>query len=160
MKLFTIATQIANLHGYKNVTVSWFVEKRAQPLFGSDGSLGVGYADVIADYEHTHDTRYSEDAVEELFTKDEADAFLAWLRAHRNGSENTTVEAHPLPMANNVMGFGAIPIGGGPNYLPTGEADDYDLPFKVCGFYDARFYKFDETLPDARRAPRGVSLRR
>jgi hypothetical protein len=157
-QLFEISTKIANLHGYKDVVVDWFVEHRAQCLFGPNGSLGVAYADVITDYEHAYDKHYAEGAVEEYFTEDEANAFVAWLKANRNGSENTTVEAKSLPIPNNIMGLGATPFGGGPSLLTTGEADDYDLPFKVAGHYDTRFYEFDETLPHAQRSLRGVQI--
>jgi hypothetical protein len=64
-----------------------------------------------------------------------------------------------LPFPENIMGTSAIPVGGGTDFVTTSESDDYDLPFKVWGFYDVRGCEYDETLPNARRATQGVIIR-
>jgi hypothetical protein len=109
-ELFSVRSEIANMHGYKNVTIEWFVDRRAQPLFGENGSLGVEYGRVIMNYDATD---YAELAVEEMFTKDEAEALQAFLRAKRNDA-TAIIEPAKLPIANNIVGLGAIPAGGGP----------------------------------------------
>jgi hypothetical protein len=158
-ELFHVRSKIANMHGFKNVAIVWFVDMRAQPLFGENGSLGVEYGHVITNYDATdRDFCCAELAVEEMFTKDEAEAFQAFVRAKRNDA-TATIEPAKLPIANNIMGYGAIPTGGGPDFLMIGDRPDYDLPFKVWGFYDVRGYEFDEKAPGARRAVRGVRIR-
>jgi hypothetical protein len=156
-KLFLIHSR-ADLHGYKHVGITWFVDERPQPLFGPAGLLGVDYRDVITDYNEAGDfAALSQAEVEECFTEDEAQAFVAWVRARRNDS-TAAIEQVILPRPGNVMPLGSMPVGGGPDFLLVGEADDYGLPFKVIGFYDVRGCAFDETLPNARRAAQGVKL--
>jgi hypothetical protein len=156
LELFTVTSQIANLHGYKNVGIWWFVVDRARPLFGADGSLGIPYTRVIAGYDATDEYRsYCESAIDELFTADEARAFVEFLRTRRNDA-SATIEPATLPIERNQMGHAAVPVGGGPDFLTIGDSPDYGLPFKVWGYFDVRHYEFDETLSGARRATRGI----
>jgi hypothetical protein len=155
-ELFHVQSKIANMHGYKNVAIDWFVRRRAQPLFGESGSSGVEYGRVITNYDATDP--YAELAVEEMFTKDEAEAFQTFARTKRNDA-TAAIKPAKLPIANNIIGCGEIPAGGGPDFLMISDSPDYDLPFKVWGFYDVRGYEFDETAPGARRAVRGVQIR-
>ena len=39
MKLFRISSHAETLHGYKDVHLSWFVQKRERQLFGPKGTL-------------------------------------------------------------------------------------------------------------------------
>ncbi len=136
IKLFHIHSRTNNLRGYKDVPIDWFVEKRERPLFGPNGSLGVAYQEVIEKYDaRQHD--YAEMALEGYFTEAEAGAFVDWVRAHRN-DDTAMVEQKSLPIANNIMGFIAIPVGGGQDFLTISNSSDYDLPFKVCGYFDVR----------------------
>jgi hypothetical protein len=159
-KLFELHSVVDNLRGYKNVPISFFVHKRPQQLFGKDGSLGVEYRDVITDYDPTCDDTvvYAELALEELFTEEEARPFIEWARTHRDDTTAKMEEAK-LPLENNIMGIGAVPVGGGTDFLMISSVDDYDLPFEVWGFVDVRKCEFDETLPDARGAHRGFIFR-
>jgi hypothetical protein len=100
---------------------------------------------------------YGEDAIEELFTDSEARQFVEFARTKRNDS-TATIKAAPLPFESNVFPVSALPTGGGPDFLRIYKADDYDLPFKVIGFYDVRWCEFDENLPGARRAVRGFKI--
>jgi hypothetical protein len=86
-------------------------------------------------------------------TKEEASLLVAFLRVHLN-DETATIEPAELPIASNTLGVGTIPTGGGPDHLLIADSPDYDLPFKVSGFYDVRGCEFDETAPGARRAVR------
>jgi hypothetical protein len=158
-ELFYVTARITNLHGYKNVYVIWFVAERARPLFGPDGSLGIPYERVITDYNATDESRhYCEGAVEELFTDDEAKAFVEFLRTHRDDAyRQIEIVPHSLPIARNQMGHGPLAVGGKSGFLRIGESDDYDLSFGVWGYYDLRIgnCEFDETLPGAHRMRRG-----
>jgi hypothetical protein len=158
LKLFGISSLVANLHGYNDVSVEWFVDERPQRLFGPDGSLGISYSDLVKSYDASDPhAGYAEIAVEEYFTEAEAEAFTAWAKVHRHDDTATTSPAS-LPVANNIMPLSAIPCGGGSDFLLTGEADDYDLSFKVHGYYDAKLCEFDETLRGAHRAWQGVRI--
>jgi hypothetical protein len=156
VRLFHVYSDVNHHRGYKNVRFQWFVHKREKPLFGKDGLLGIEYRDVIEDYDTTSMRYYAEDAVEELFTEDEAKAFVEFVKTL--GDETATVESVKLPMPNNMMGVGAIPIGGEDQCLMFSKAPDYDLPFKVGGYYSLRGCEYDATLPDAQRAARGVKI--
>jgi len=156
LELFIVISKVANLHGYKNVDIWWFVAERARKLFGADGSLGIPYTRVITGYDATDENRcYCESAVEESFTADEALAFVEYVRAHHD-DVSATIKPATLPIKRNQMGHGAMPTGGGPDFLTISDSLDYDLAFKVWGYVDLRHYEFDETLPGARRARRGV----
>ena len=157
-ELFQIKTTRANFRGYKNVMFWWFVETRDKKLFGPDGSLGVEYRDVIADYEPDPDSGpYAEGAVEELFTAAEAKAFVEYLNRYPEGS-NTTAERYDLPMPKNMAGFGANPVGGAVGNIGPFDVDDHGLPIKIFGYYDLEECEFDATLPDARRPFQGVRI--
>jgi hypothetical protein len=116
------------------VTIHWFVNKRERPLFGPGGSLGIEYRDVITDYDPND--MLPEGAVEELFTEAEAKAFCEFLNAHRDYTNTEIKPYSKFPISNSMMGLGATPMGGGIDNLMTGDAPDYNLPFKVYGYYD------------------------
>jgi hypothetical protein len=160
LELFRVWSCIPNLHGYKNVYISWFVAERARPLFGDDGSLGIPYARVITGYDATDEGRlYCQGAVEEFFTEDEARAFVEYVRTHHDDT-SATVEAAALPIKHNIMGNGAIAVGGNTGFFDIAESPDYDLLFEVRGFFSLTDCEFDETLPGARRARRGFLIGR
>jgi hypothetical protein len=140
IKMFRIRTRVADFGGFKDVDLDWFVVERPQRLFGADGALGIDYHEVIADYDATLDRRYSEDALEEMFTAREAEIFAAWLKANRPANDgNTAIRERALPINNNEIGFGAISVGGLQDFMPISKSADYSLPFKVWGYYDKRF---------------------
>jgi hypothetical protein len=151
IKLFNVYSRAEAMHGYKNVQISWFVEKRPRRLFGLDGTLKVHYQWVIEDYDPADTYQYySAMAVEEYFTEDEAKAFTDWLGIHFDFA--TTVEPAKLPIGNNEAGIGSIAVGGGDDFFVVKRHPAYDLPFEVWGYYDVRDCEFDETLSGARRA--------
>jgi hypothetical protein len=138
IKLFCVRTAVKEFHGHRNVMLEFFVEGRKQRLFGPDGSLGIAYSDVIKDYDVSdYCARYAEGAVEECFTEAEANEFIAWTKQHRN-DHGAMITPVTLPISKNSMGCGAVPVGGLVDHLMVGEAEDYDLPFKVYGYFDLR----------------------
>lgn len=48
------------------------------------------------------------------------------------------IEEEKLPIANNMMGLGAIAVGGGDDFYMLYNAPEYPLPFKVLGYFDLR----------------------
>jgi hypothetical protein len=160
LELFEVRSRVANLHGYKNVDIHWFVAERARLLFGADGTLGIPYARVITGYDATDEYRfYCEMAVEEFFTNNEARAFVEYVRSHHDDA-SATIGPAALPVESNRMGHGAIAVGGATDFLKISDSPDYDLPFEVWGFVSLAGCEFDETLPGARRARRGVLVSR
>ena len=49
IKLFKVHSY-ADLHGFKDVPIVWFVDKRERRLFGPGGSLNVQVRDVLPNY--------------------------------------------------------------------------------------------------------------
>ena len=156
VQLFYVRSQIADLHGYKNVPVTWFVAERARPLFGPDGWLGIPYERVITGYIPDPDGgQYGcESAVEECFTDEEAKAFVEFIRTHRNDA-SASIDPVELPIGSNTMGISDQPVGGDTDFLTIGDSPDYDLPFKVWGLLYYGGCTFNEASPDARRQQQG-----
>jgi hypothetical protein len=90
------------------------------------------YAELIKNYEPGN--LYAEEFVEELFTWDEAQQLVAYLKDFPDST--TVVEEYPLPIENNWIGFGARAVGGGDDFYMLSEAPGYSLPFKVWGYFD------------------------
>lgn len=163
VELFYVTSRIANLHGYRNVPIQWFVAERAHPLFGPGGWLGVPYERVIEGYSlpdsyGSYGPFGCEGVVEECFTGDEAKAFVGFIQTHRAGTTNVLIEPVKLPIGNNRMGIGDQPVGGDTDFLTIGDSPDYDLPFKVWGLMDFSDCEFDESLSGAKRKQQGFIL--
>jgi hypothetical protein len=152
--VFYHVRSVADLHGYKDVEITWIADPSQRKLFGPDGSLGIPYEEAVSCYDGD---QYSEFAVDELFTEDEAKQLIEWVRSRRGDATATLIPVE-LPVQPNEMPFYAIPSGGGPDFLMISDSDDYDLPFKAKGFHDVRGYKFDASAPDARRAFQGFRI--
>jgi hypothetical protein len=133
----------AEIRGYKNVRITWFVMERARPLFGPNGSSGVPYQRVISGYDREDQVIYCEEAVEELFTGEEAKAFIDFVRKHYQDA-SARAEPFELPMMSNTIGFGGVPVGGGTDFFTINDDPEYDLPFKVGGYYDVRDHMWAE----------------
>src|SRR5262245_12896768 len=109
MKLYHVTTKVKEFeydgHLYLDVTFQWFCHKRPD-------SLPRPYAELIKDYDpNDHHIGYAEEAVDELFTADEAAQLKSYLDSNYDGE--TTITECKLPLPKNVMGHGAIPVGGG-----------------------------------------------
>jgi hypothetical protein len=136
-KLYKVTSYAEDFRGYKNVPLTWFVDKRPLRLFGAGGSLGVPYSDVIRDYDG--DNRYAgfaEMALEGYFTEVEATALVEWLRVHRNNIASITPVK--LPIESNTCNVSSIAMGGETDFLMVGKSKDYDLPFKAWAYFDVR----------------------
>ena len=145
MELYGVKTVLPEYSGHRDVVLAWFVIERDSPVKRPYAELAEGY-DPADEY-----AGYLEGAIDELFTRDEAEALLAWLKANRNETHNnSTIVEHALPIANNSIGLGAIPVGGGPDYLMPHEIGEgtFPLPFKVYGYFDLRAHEpIDKSVP-------------
>jgi hypothetical protein len=131
MKLYRVTTIVKEYDGCKNVAFAWF----------KSDSRDIGrrrpYADLIADYDPSMRTiGYAEEAIEELFTEDEAKQLVAYLDREKHGDQETTIEEQVLPIPNNFCGCSPNGVGGGDDYYMLDQRPDYSLPFKVWGYFD------------------------
>jgi hypothetical protein len=130
MKLFKLSTITPELHGYRGVHISWIVWSR-------DMRVKRPYSEMITNYNgNAPDRFYPEGAINELFSGDEAAAWIAWVQEHRGS--NVTIRDAVLPIPFNTMAMGDAPLGGENDVLMMWEDPKYSLPFKVGGFYDLR----------------------
>ncbi len=139
--LFEVTTIVRKYGGYKDVEFCWYYNERT-PRFCAV------YATLIEGYEPSEDMRYAEDALEECFTAEEAEALKVYLDAVHGDVGTTTISQAKLPIAKNVMPCGAMPAGGEADHHMLSEEPEYSLPFKVWGYFDTRHC---ETLPAGRR---------
>lgn len=134
MELYIVESVAPELKGYKDVSLTWFVDNREDPP--------APYESLI-DYSQIGPPKgYAEIFVKECFTADEAAALVGYLREFYD--DEPTVRPVELPVIENVMPFGGIPLGGGVDNLSISREPDYDLPFKVCGYFDIRPHREEE----------------
>lgn len=112
---------------WRKLPMYWFVHERKTPVFP--------YHLVIKDYRKGKDKMhlYPEDAINELFTEKEINAFSMYLqKAYQLDCEINEVE---LPIEFNRMGHVGIPIDSITDWYQIHLEDTYYLPFKVNGFF-------------------------
>lgn len=135
MELFIMESVAPELKGYKDVPLTWFVVDREDPVAPYETLIDRGRVDKRA-------PGYEEAFVDECFTADEAAALAGYLREFYD--DEPTVRLVELPVTENIMPFGGIPLGGGVDNLDISRAPDYDLPFKVCGYFGIRPHREEE----------------
>ena len=129
MKLYKVLTLVRKYHGCKNVRFTWF---RCD-----HGSPKRPYAELIENYDPAADqVYYSEDAIEQLFTEEEARQLKGYLDREHGHEGVTTIEEEQLPIPENVMGVGAMAVGGGDDFYELTKEPEYSLPFKVWGYFN------------------------
>lgn len=130
-KLFRVTTVVKEYDGRKDVAFHWFYDgKRTPPR---------PYAELVKNYDPTdRNASYSEDCIDEMFTEDEANQLVAYLNRTHGDDGPHIIEEEKLPIANNMMGLGAIAVGGGDDFYMLYNAPEYPLPFKVLGYFDLR----------------------
>jgi hypothetical protein len=129
---------------YDNVRVIWFVDKR-------DYDLGLDYATLLGrPFTRGEPHSYEQDYVEELFTREEADQLAEYLRT----AHDTDVSIEPIstPVPGNIMGVGAIAVGGPCDFYMLSDEDGYSLPFKAWGYYSI------EPLDVVRKSPTSAAF--
>ncbi len=114
----------------QNVHVSWFVRGKADPP--------APYEILINDYDPSvGHAIHAQNAVKELFTIEEADAFSAYLIRSKIDA-TPIIKAAELPFDMKRAGFLEFAVGEATGFYRASEEDDYDLPFEVWGYYDAK----------------------
>lgn len=125
---------------YADVEIEWFVHDRA----------------TVPDYSALLDRplpegpySYEQGLVDDLFTREEADQFAAYLKS-RHG-DSVVLQEVPVPVATRsphgvgLIGISAVPVGGCTDFHMLSDEDGYDLPFKVWGWYTVEDAKLVET---------------
>jgi hypothetical protein len=128
MKLYDVSTTVREFRGCKNVVFNWV--RHAMPQGRRP------YAALIKDYEPGPHAVYTELLIEELFTSDEARQLKDYLDRHHGREGKTVIKEQPLPVENNMMGYGALGVGGGDDFYLLCEEPAYSLAFKVWGYYN------------------------
>jgi hypothetical protein len=153
MRLYRASTSVSEFNGHREVTLHWFVDRRTIPAQRP-------YAELIADYDPAqNDTYYLEDAIDELFSADEVAAFVGWLKDNRGATDkDTAVDEAALPIASDIIGFGAIAVGGPQDFLCMAEVAGAPaaspLGFTVLGYYDLRASEpIDKSVPARHQFP-------
>lgn len=116
IKLYRVSSTIEEYYGGRNVVFSWFALDRSE--------LVVPYTKVIEGCtsdarplsaavtgEPWGDEEYVKGAVDELFTLKEAEMLSPYLK-EAYGDENVEITEAELPITNNRVGLGVIPLGG------------------------------------------------
>jgi hypothetical protein len=132
MKLFRVKSVVKSYDGCRNVPFSWFIERgKSRPHRP--------YGELIENYDRSNERiSYAEAAVDELFTLEQAEQLKDYLdREFGDGGANTNIITEAtLPMPNNTMGVGSIPVGGGDDFYMLDKTPGYPLPFKVQGYFN------------------------
>jgi hypothetical protein len=128
--LFEVHTVLKEFHGHCDVIIKWFrCEKPEIPL--------IPYAEAIRDYvpgKHL----YAEGAIDELFSRVEAEQVAAYLDKYHGDEGRTTIKKRDLPIDNNAWCIRATPVGSGPDCYMLWKEPKYTVPFQVEGFFDLR----------------------
>lgn len=128
VELFTVSSTVAVFNrcgdSYKDVVINWFVTNRPVPV-----------ADPLQwiDFAMASDPAHSIQAMNELFTRDEAEQLKEYL-AMVQGDGCQIKPAGKIP--GDIRPWGAIPVGGYDGFLKIQDGFDYGLLFNVSGYYD------------------------
>ena len=123
-ELFQVHSVAREYRGRRDVTFHWFITNR-------DGKPSVPYSEAITNYQAGN--LYAEGAIEEMFTREQADLLVAYLK---NYPSTEHVEPAGLPIPDNRAGYGAAAVGGPTDFYMLADTEGYDLPFSVWGFFD------------------------
>lgn len=151
MKLYSAFSTIDNWpHGdvrYDGIDVNWFVVDRDRcPLLVP----AVSYSKAIEAYERGNP--YQESAVNELFAADEVERFETYLKEHHR--TEVTFEEVALPLPSSTAGHTCMAVGGSDDFHMLSRAPEYNLPFKVWGYYRVPDHWLIEFNPDTRECNR------
>jgi hypothetical protein len=131
-ELFHVTSTITEFHGCKDVCMAWFNTADAWPDLPF-AALIEGYDELAPDLRC-----YPEMYVAELFTAEQAVALVTYLDQHHGHESVQTTRRVKLPVPGNIMGYGAIPVGGLQDFHLLCKEKEWTLPFEVWGYYDLR----------------------
>jgi len=128
--LYRVQTRTDAIEGYDDVLITWAAEGRTSPV--------APYADVIEGLgSGDHADLFRRNAVDELFTFEEAQAWVAYLQRHYSNESSEVVE-QPLPLPPNAVALSEMPVGSGVDQIMPVREEDFPFSFHVYGCYDLR----------------------
>jgi hypothetical protein len=165
VKLYTVASTVAEYRGHKDVVFNWFVKRRRVPVYPFTEEESVGprlperLAVALVDLPDAYASDvygYSEDALNQMFALDEAEMLAEYLRVHYG--DEPAIHEEELPIECGRAGPLAIPVGGPQGFHMLDKTPGYTLSFEVWGYYDLRVAEGPYSEPDeveryARPAP-------
>src|SRR5215204_6839507 len=129
--LYRVHTRTDAIEGYDDVLITWAAEGRTSPV--------APYVDVIEGLgSGDHADLFRRNAVDELFTFEEAEVWVAYLQRHYSSSESSEVVEQPLPLPPNAVALSEMPVGSGVDQIMPVREEDYPFSFHVYGCYDLR----------------------
>lgn len=123
---------------YNDVQVTWFVYSRQY-------ETGFDYTAMLYAPESADPNRIDQGCVDELFTRSEADQFAKYMKEQHN--VEVAISQVQLPMNGVCMPIGGTPVGGDCDFYMLYMHDDYNLPFRVMGYYRIDCYQCQRATP-------------
>ena len=128
--LYRVQTRTDAIEGYDDVLITWAAAGRTAPV--------APYADVIEGLGSGDEPDlFRRNAVDELFTFEEAQAWVAYVQRHYSNESSEVVE-QPLPLPGNAVALSEMPVGSGVDQIMPIREEDYPFSFQVYGCYDLR----------------------
>jgi hypothetical protein len=128
-KLYRVRSTKDEFNGHRDVEITWIAMRYDPPLRYAKAIEGLS-ADVEA-------KESAQGAVDELFTREEAEKWVEYLHKHFD-YQSTEIVEEPLPLDENITGY-SYPHPGGEDLLRPVKAAvkevDYPFSFEVCGYY-------------------------
>jgi len=138
IKLYWVSTIVPVFRAHKDVYIVYFIGiVPGQSLYAGR------YGDLIKDYKGCEDKAYPENYIDELFTLEQAEQFVDWHKKKWPGLQ-LSINEIDLPIPCDSVPLSAIPVGGLSNAIDFVNDEEYDLPFKVLGFYNLE--RFDAAI--------------
>jgi hypothetical protein len=128
--LYRVQTRTDAIEGYDDVLITWVAAGREVPP--------APYAEVTEGLDSGDEADlFRRNAVEELFTFEEAEAWAAYLKRHYS-NESVEVVEQPLPLPGDAIALSDMPVGSGVDQILALREEDYPFSFPVYGCYDLR----------------------
>lgn len=121
--LYSASSYIRVSNKYK-LKCYWFYVERKLPI--------APYEHIIKDYDPLK-CKDAETSVNEFFTGLEIEMLRNYI-----SDLSLEVKEVDLPLPSNCIPLSHSPSGGGEGYYLLSEQEDYNLPFKVWGYYDSK----------------------
>jgi len=130
--LYYVQTTVMKYEGYWHVTFSWL----------RCGQTDRPYQDLIENYDPLDpNVDYPRQAIDEMFSESEANLLKQYLDRCHSGDfplPVTRIDKVELPIKMNQGAMGALAVGGLTDFYMLHRRPNYDLPFKVEGYFDLR----------------------
>ncbi|MFP5212689.1 MAG: hypothetical protein ACLGPL_04850 [Acidobacteriota bacterium] len=131
-RLYSAYSIVDNYQGRDGVRFNWIYLDRKRPVAPYEGLIQ-NYGGV-----EPRVRPFFETYINELFTAEEVERLGRFVTEHLGGHFEANEEPVPAPSLFLPMPFQQAPVGVGRGFYYLSDIESYDLPFKVCGFFDVR----------------------